>query len=730
MKVLIYANVDLNLIDGSTIWVQSIAEVLSGLPNCNVVVLSRTRVEERGVVPALKRIGNVRIVCCPDYAEITEQYPQPGNPQAIEKIIALLDAEEELDRIVVRAPDVALRLARAERMRQRLWAYLLESPPLEIATNRSEIGELVEKAGGLIVQTDTQRGLLEAVFPAACNKTSVLPPMVKPVVVDTTMPPLDDDEQAVRFIYSGKYSITWNVEAFFEIPDVCAQEGLAATVTMIGDKVHNEVSDHGFRSRILEKFTVTPGVKWLGPLEREAAIAEAGRHDLGLCWRTDALDDSLEISTKFLEFAYMGVPAVVNRTAAYESLLGKDYPYFATTMDDVVAAAKCVAADRDRHERIRLQCKEVASKFTYESAAERLKNALRLRKPDLGMVSPAKIKVLVASHDLKFLKGALRWLGESGRYEFLYDNWASSTEHNEKLSKELLAQADVIFCEWCVGAAVWYSKHKLPHQKLFIRLHRYEAFTPFPREVVITAIDGAIVVSEYFRDICINDFDWPKNRLIVLPQYCIAEQFQRSKYPGAERTLGFVGINGFYHKRFDRALNILRLLRHKDSRFRMRIRSVMPWEFDWIWKNNEAERQKFMDTFDSLEKDAELRKAVIFDRPGANMAEWYRQVGFILSTSETEGCHTAVAEGVCSGAMPVVINWPGARSIYGSKNVYDTVEQMADAILSLSAGMPCKEKMMAMQTEATKQFDLARTVNQLDEWFGGEQLTGRVAASK
>src|SRR5690606_3707832 len=104
----------------------------------------------------------------------------------------------------------------------------------------------------------------------------------------------------------------------------------------IGDKVHNEKSDREFRNRILNKFTSTPGVTWLGPMEREAAIAEAARHDLGLCWRTDALDDSLEISTKFLEFAFMGVPAVVNRTAAYESLLGEDYPYFAATMNDVV----------------------------------------------------------------------------------------------------------------------------------------------------------------------------------------------------------------------------------------------------------------------------------------------------------------------------------------------------------------------------------------------------------
>lgn len=720
MRVLVYANVGLNLIDGSTIWVQSIAEVLSSLPGCDVVVLSRDRLEDTGVAPALKRIDAARVVCCSDYPDIMAQHPEPGDPEAIEKIVARLDAEATLDRIVIRAPDVAARLSRVDALRERLWAYLLESPALDIDVDRSEMGQLVEKAGGLIVQTDTQRGLLEAVFPAACNKTSVLPPMVKPVAVELA-PPATDPAQPVRFIYSGKYSITWNVEAFFDVPEACARAGVAATVTMIGNKVHNEKSDKNFRSRILKKFTATKGVTWLGPMEREAAIAEAARYDLGLCWRTGALDDSLEISTKFLEFAFVGVPAVVNRTAAYESLLGEDYPYFAATMDDLAAAAKAVAADRDRHERIRRQCRKLAANFTYELAAERLKNALRIRKPIARRADAAKTKVLVASHDLKFLNEALRRLGESGRYEILYDRWASSAKHDEKQSKVLLAQADVIFCEWCAGQAVWYSTRKLPRQKLFMRLHRYEAFTPFPHQVEARSVDGVIVVSDHFRDICIKDFGWPKAGVTVLPQYCIADQFQRSKHPGAERTLGFVGVNGFHHKRFDLALDILRMVRREDPRFRLRIRSVMPWEFDWIWKSNEDERRKFIDTFDRLEKDDELRKAVIFDRPGANMAEWYRHVGFILSTSESEGCHTAVAEGICSGATPVVIDWPGSRSVYGNC-VYETVEQMAEAILKASASADdtvARARTMAeMQADAAHRFDIARTVDHLDEWFG------------
>lgn len=716
MKVLVYANVGLNLIDGSSIWVQSIIEVLSGLPGCDVIVISRDELEDRGVVPALRRIANLRIVSYRDYPDIVALHPELGDPEGIVKIIQRLDSEEALDRMIIRAPDVALRIARVETLRQRLWAYLLESPSLKADADLAQMSELVENAGGLIVQTDTQRGLLEAVFHAASNKTSVLPPMVKPVPAASPAERDNSDTSIVRFIYSGKYSITWNVETFFDVPEACAQAGVAATVTMIGDKVHNEKSDRSFRGRIMKKFTETPNVEWLGPMEREATIARAADHDLGLCWRTSALDDSLEISTKFLEFAFMGVPAVVNRTAAYENLLGEDYPYFAVTMDDVVSAATAVVMNRERHERIRDQCRKLAAGFTYEAASERLKNALRLRKPAARRINGSRIKVLVASHDLKFFNQALHWLNDSDRYEILHDRWSASAKHNLKQSEALLAQADVIFCEWCAGQAVWYSQRKLPGQKLFIRLHRYEAFTPFPREVEAEAIDGVIVVSDYLRDLCVREFGWPKDLMKIIPQYCVAEQFRREKHTEADRVLGLVGINGFL-KRPDRAIEILRLVSREDPRFRLRIRSAMPWDIPWLWTNIE-EKEKYIEFFSGLKRDNYIRGKIIFDRPGNNMAEWYRNVGYILSTSDIEGCHTAVAEGMCSGAMPIVINWPGATSVYDRAYVHETVEQMAEAILSASARTSRADEIAAIQAEAVNRFDISRTVDQLEEWFG------------
>lgn len=715
MKVLVYADVGLNLIDGSSIWVQSLAEVLStGLPGCEVVVLSRDRPGDRGVAPALGRMAGVRLACCDDHPDLRAAFPAPGDPDGVAATIARLDGAEAFDRFIIRAPGVALRLARMPAIRPRLWAYLLDSPPLSAEAGPPGLAELVEKAGGLIVQTDAQRGLLEALLPAASNKTAVLPPMVKPEGAGPPAAPRNPGARGVRFLYSGKYSASWNVEAFFDVPAACAAAGIGATVTMIGDKVHHETGDEGFRDRILGKFGKTPGVVWLGAMERDAALAEAAHHDLGLCWRSDALDDSLEISTKLLEFASRGVPAVVNRTAAHEALLGEDYPYFAASMADVVAAAGKVAADRAAHDRIRRQCRDLAARFTYDAAAARLRDALRPRRRFAPLAPQDRIRVLVASHDLKFLDPALRRLEETGRYDLACDRWPATRRHDEKASRALLDRAQVIFCEWCAGQAVWYSRNKRPDQRLYIRLHRFEAFTDMPREVEIGAVDGVIVVSDHLRDLCVREFGWPAERLVVLPQFCVAEQFRRDKHPGAEWTLGLVGINSFL-KRPDRAVEILRILRRTEPRFRLRIRSAMPWDIAWLWAQ-EGERARYLEFFRGLEADRALRDGILFDRPGPNMAEWFRHIGHILSTSEIEGCHTAVAEGMCSGARPVVIGWDGAESVYPG-HVHGSVEEMAAAILR-EAGTTDPAAAARMRETAAERFDISRTLRQLEDWFG------------
>ncbi len=715
MKILIYASVNLNLVDGSSVWVESLAETLTAHCGCQVIVLSRESYGATGVSPSLAALPGVKLMSSDDFPVVLAQHPKRGDPFAIEKMVKQIDAREKLDRIIVRDTETSLILSRVIALRSRLWAYVLEEPSLFDVDPDSKLVAIATNAGGLFVQTDAARAILESVVPQANGHTWVLPPMVRPMESAPEAATQVQPDGPVRFVYSGKYSKLWNVEPYFNVPALCRLEGIEASVTMIGDKVHNEPSDQGFRTRILNKFEATDGVTWLGAMSRTGAMEASVGHHLGLCWRSEEMDASLEISTKFLEFGSLGIPTILNRTASYVALLGEDYPYFAASQADLVAAASIVTTQPEIHAQACQKVLDVARRHLFPEVARNLTRALRLDAVSAtSRLLPSK--VLVASHDVKFLRSALDLLGMEGR--LIYDHWTSTMSHNAERSMDLLMQADSIFCEWCCGNAMWYSRNKLPHQKLYIRLHRFEAFGKFPASVAIDAVDGVIVVSDHFRDICVREFGWPAERITVLPQYCNAAQFNRPKHAGAEHVLGFVGINGFSHKRFDRAVDILRRVRETEPRFSLRIRSAMPWEFDWFWKDNPQDRARFTATFARIEEDPLLRDSVLFDQAGPDMAEWFRKSGYILSTSETEGCHTSVAEGMASGSMPIVIDWPGAQSVYGADNTFSSVEAMADTVLATAARPSVFfDTMEERKREAVEKFDIGRTVAHLQSWF-------------
>lgn len=125
-----------------------------------------------------------------------------------------------------------------------------------------------------------------------------------------------------------------------------------------------------------------------------------------------------------------------------------------------------------------------------------------------------KKNLLFISLDNKFIEELI----------FLYNedfNIRINIFNKKKIKKniELLEWADIIFCEWCEINAVWYSKNKKSHQKLFIRLHRYELFTSFFFEINWKNVDNIIFISPKIKELAnkfmiqkkiinINNFDW------------------------------------------------------------------------------------------------------------------------------------------------------------------------------------------------------------------------------
>ncbi len=138
----------------------------------------------------------------------------------------------------------------------------------------------------------------------------------------------------------------------------------------------------------------------------------ASEADIGLSWRDAALDASLELSTKILEYGVLDLPVVLNRTPMHERLLGPDYPLFASNEDDVVDAIVDAAGDPSIRADAAARLRAAAAEHTFEQGAERIRAMLdRVHPPPLSAEPRRRrLRIGVASHDLKFFTAILAHL--------------------------------------------------------------------------------------------------------------------------------------------------------------------------------------------------------------------------------------------------------------------------------------------------------------------------------
>ncbi len=708
-SIAVFADTSLNLIDGSSIWVQSVVLALAQLKDVYVHLILRDHVTRTIILDPLIDHQSVNVVYRSPDAHDSESAKRPLDEDGLVAVLEAIDSQSPLTGVLVRGNSYGLRLCDSERFNRRLWAYILDRPPLISDVENKDYVKICKEARFVLAQSEPQRALIEARIAEANGKVIVLPPMVQ-ISADLKgrirSAPLD---RPIKLVYSGKYSKLWNVESYFDLPVLGKESGVDVKLVCIGDKVHKERSDPDFYGRIMEKLAVSPGTSWLKGLAREDALEQASKCDFGLCWRLNALNNSIEVSTKFLEFSSLGIPVFVNRTEQYEDALGTDYPFFTQSTDDVIDALSELKDNPQRYEEASRRCLTFSAAFSLEKASQRLKRLIDLSPP-----APREDKKVaaIASHEFKFLTAVRDYLEQDPSTELVIDTWSGQRNHRVGHSQSVVKKADVIFCEWCCGNAVWYSKHKKSGQKLIIRLHRFEYFTEFPKQVNIDKVDAVIVVSDFFKALLMRHLGWPAKKIIVEPQYVDAAYFDRPKHQGAEKTLGFVGIVSFNHKRFDRAVDVLERVLERDPEFRLRVRSRMPWEFPWAWDADPQAQYNYQTLFERIRTTPALRDAVIFDQPGADMGEWYRNVGYMLSTSETEGCHTSIAEGMASGAIPVLIKWEGADLVYPPDYVHDSTDEMADYIIEMSADQSRQKDTSAMMAkEAMAKFDVTRTTS-------------------
>ena len=305
----------------------------------------------------------------------------------------------------------------------------------------------------------------------------------------------------------------------------------------------------------------------------------------------------------------------------------------------------------------------------------------------------------------------------ASNYSVFIDAWQGHRAHDEATSRRLGEIADIVFCEWCLGNAVWYSRRKTDNQKLIVRLHRQEFYgnarTKYLSRVDWRAVDAAIVIAPLFKDLLAQLTSLGSEEIHFVPNLFGTRGFAQPKPKDVHYNLGLVKYMS--RKRPDLALQILEELAKLDSRFSLHVIGKRPEEVPWIW-NRPEERRPVCRFLESVERSAS-RDSVIFYSYTEDMPSWFSRIGFVLSTSDSEGSHQAVAEGMAAGCVPVIRNWPGADRLYPRRFIFSTIDEAVQLICTASKPERFRDLSGVARRWACSRFDTRTVAPQLLSLF-------------
>lgn len=376
VSVAVYTRSNLNAIDGSSVWVQSVALALAKVTDIDLSLVLSHPIENERIIGPLLANPRVRI--------IDPFQDGPSSPQAplpFEDAVGLLSGLD-VDAIILRGAEVATRLANEPELTGKLYPYLTDIPQRagDVDLPTQEMFERIMAASPfLLCQTEEMRDFLESHIPSVAGKTWLLPPIVPDDL--EVMAKKSPRPGGLYLCYSGKFAPMWNTYEMCNLPRLLEDRGVTAELTMVGDKINRDPERPEYVSEMRERLESSPGVRWVGGVSRAESMRKMARAHVGLSWRSAALDHSLELSTKLIEYCSVGTPPILNRTAMHERVFGSDYPLFANSEEEVLDQLVSISRSRRKYKRATRAISDVADRFSLTRAGERLAELFAISSP-------------------------------------------------------------------------------------------------------------------------------------------------------------------------------------------------------------------------------------------------------------------------------------------------------------------------------------------------------------
>jgi glycosyltransferase involved in cell wall biosynthesis len=386
LRVCLYSPANLNIVSGSSVWVQAVAETLLAGPRVHVTLPLRC-VERRPLITGpLRELDRLELVD----PRRQRRFVPPGGLFAAEvlDLIEMLDRERRFDAILLRSFPYCRAAVERPSLRGRLWSTYVLEPERDVEDPRylAELAAIAQSSAYVVVQSEEMRALFEALVPAGRGKTIILPPAVPAVPAGASdRPPLAGLVQ--RMCYAGKFHPFYPVPRMVDFLVALRRVYPRLEFHVIGDQIFRPPEDHAYADALEEALTTTEGVVWHGGLSRAETMGVLAEGGVALSlwdYRHGSNMNDLVVSTKLLDYCVAGLPVILNRTAAQETILGADYPLFVEQVDGALPLLEQVFGDAGLYEEAAARCRAAAEAFAYPRVYERLAPFLEHR-PDAAL---------------------------------------------------------------------------------------------------------------------------------------------------------------------------------------------------------------------------------------------------------------------------------------------------------------------------------------------------------
>ncbi len=273
----------------------------------------------------------------------------------------------------------------------------------------------------------------------------------------------------------------------------------------------------------------------------------------------------------------------------------------------------------------------------------------------------AKVAFFCDSGDEKFLADIVPWTDQRFPTRFAHNPTREEMEH-------LLQWCDIAWLEWCTPQVVLASR--LPKTcRTIVRLHRYEAFKPWPAQVNWDNIDVLVTIGNPYVNAHLRQTVpglQERTRVITIPS-----AVNLRSWPLAERTRGKdLACFGYINMRKNPGLLLqcFAELHRRDPEYRLHLAG-------------RPQDPMLMQYLTSMIRELGLEDAVTLEGWVEDPRAWLRDKHYLVSASLGEGLPAGILEAMATGLKPVIHTWPGARHFFPPQWLWRNADEFCRCIL-------------------------------------------------